>query len=63
MLLNKLDRYVKYIQKTEKDKKVSFDSILETYKTSSDSEKIKMLLEMDEENRCKIKAMINGGII
>jgi hypothetical protein len=22
-----------------------------------------MLLEMDEENRCKIKAMINGGII
>jgi hypothetical protein len=63
MLMNKLDRYLDFFNELDKKKIIPFNDVFEKYKNSSDEERIKMLLEMDERNRTKIKAMIDGGLI
>lgn len=63
MLLEKLDRYVDYIDWLNSDNEPDFDEIVELFTNASSSERIKMLLEMDEYTKEKIKALIDGGII
>ena len=63
MLLEKLDRYVDYIKWTEMEDEVPFDEVLEKFMNSSSDERIKMLLETNEETRQRIKTLIDGGII
>lgn len=63
MLLEKLDRYVDYIEWTKSKEEVSIDEVIEKYVNSSSDERIKMLLETNEETRQRIKTLIDGGII
>ena len=63
MLLERLDRYVDYIEWTESEEETSIDEVMEKYVNSSSDERIKMLLVMNEETKEKIKALIEGGII
>ena len=63
MLLEKLDRYVDYIEWTESEEEISIDKVIEKYVNSSSDERIKMLLEINDEVKEKIKALIEGGII
>lgn len=63
MLLEKLDRYIDYIDWLGTDNEPDIDEIIESFMNASSSERIKMLLEMDEYTKEKIKALIDGGII
>lgn len=63
MSLKQLDRYVDYIKWLGSDEEVPFDDIIEEYVNSSSEERIKMLLETNEETRQRIKTLIDGGII
>jgi hypothetical protein len=63
MLMDKLDKYLDFFDKLEKGKEVPFNDIFEKYKNSSNENRIKMLLEMDEKNKEKIRAMIDGGLL
>lgn len=63
MLLEKLDRYIDYIEWTESENEIPIDEVMEKYVNSSSDERIKMLFEMNEQTRERIKALIDGGII
>ena len=63
MLLEKLDRYIDYIDWLGTDDEADIDEVIESFMNASSSERIKMLLEMDEYTKEKIKALIDGGII
>jgi hypothetical protein len=63
MLLEKLDRYIDYIEWTESEDEIPIDEVMKKYVNSSSDERIKMLFEMNEQTRERIKALIDGGII
>jgi hypothetical protein len=63
MSLKKLDIYVDYIDWLGSDKEPDLDEVVESFTNASSSERIKMLLEMDEHTKEKIKTLMDGGII
>jgi len=63
MLMKKLDRYVNLLNKIEKKEEVPFEDIFEEFSYASSEKKVKMLLEMSDNNRKKLQALMDGGLI
>ena len=63
MILEKLDKYIGYIDFLESEVELPIDEVMEKYVNSSSEDRIKMLFEMNGKTRERIKALIDGGII
>lgn len=63
MVLEKLERYVSYIDYLQKEDDIPFDELVEKYTNSNDAERVKMLFELSDKNRNKIKSLVDGGLL